>query len=190
LKEEETLTFNFANEMYNTLISPSRNAHRWIPRLFCIQGIKSFILTKGTVNYRADFTTKQNSYVEGHVRRYYLKDMMNDIPLKGVVTEEDSWQESQATEESPLQERYYVKYIEQEDGTLKPVESADDLIIPRVFKAEEVSVKYPITLDQYKTIMANPYGLVVVDGEECWIKEFQYDFNSSEAEFKLIPKAK
>ena len=63
------------------------------------------------------------------------------------------------------------------------------LIIPRVIKAEELSITYPITLEQYQAIKQNPYGLVVVDGEECWIKEFTYDFNTSEAEFKLTPKA-
>jgi hypothetical protein len=69
-------------------------------------------------------------------------------------------------------------------------EQYGDIVIPRVFKAEEVSLTYPITLEQYQAIKQNPYGLVVVDEEECWIKEFTYDFNTSEAEFKLTPKAK
>lgn len=189
IEEDHSVTFVSASEMYNTLISPARNAHRWISRLFCIQGLKPFVLTKGTVNYKADFTTKQTA-IGSAGGTYYTPDMMNNIPLKGVITEEDSWEEGQAEEDSPLQERYYTTYREQEDGSWKPIEGEGDLIIPRVFKAEELSVTYPISLEQYKAIMANPYGLVVVDGEECWIKEFQYDFNSSEAEFKLIPKAK
>lgn len=59
-----------------------------------------------------------------------------------------------------------------------------------IVKAEELSLTYPITRKEYQTIMANPYGLVVVDGEDCWIKEMTYDHSTGEAEFKLIPKAK
>jgi hypothetical protein len=59
-----------------------------------------------------------------------------------------------------------------------------------IIKAEELSVKYPITHAQYKEIMANPYGIITVDGEGCWIKEMTYSFFKEEAEFKLIPKAK
>jgi hypothetical protein len=37
--------------------------------------------------------------------------------------------------------------------------------------------------------MANPYGIIIVDGEECWLKEMNYSFFKEEAELKLIPKA-
>jgi hypothetical protein len=37
--------------------------------------------------------------------------------------------------------------------------------------------------------MANPYGIITVDGEECWLKEMTYSFFKDEAELKLIPKA-
>lgn len=56
-------------------------------------------------------------------------------------------------------------------------------------KAEELIIKYPITFSQYKAIMANPYGIITVDGEECWLKEMTYSFFKDEAELKLIPKA-
>lgn len=58
-----------------------------------------------------------------------------------------------------------------------------------IFKAETLSFKYPLTIEQYKAIKANPYGLIEVDGIQGWIKEFTYTFNTGEAEFKLIPKA-
>lgn len=139
-------------EAYNTLISPTRNAVRWISRLFCINGLKPFKLTKGTINYKAQVMTEESR--DGLV---VIPDLMNSIPGQ--------------SEDMALQEQY------------------GDIVIPRVFKAEEVSITYPITLEQYQAIKQNPYGLVVVDGEECWIKEFTYDFNTSEAEFKLTPKA-
>lgn len=150
-------TFVRPDEMYNTLISPTRNAFRWISRLFCVQGLKPFKMIQGTVNYKAAFTTKKSGDAGSGRYRIYTPD-----PTRSVIGN---------SEDMPLQEVY------------------GDVVIPRVFKAEEVSLKYPISIEQYQVIKDNPYGLVVVDGEECWIKEFQYDFNSSEAEFKLIPKA-
>lgn len=140
-------------EAYNTLISPTRNAVRWISRLFCLNGLKPFKLTKGTINYKAIVETE-----ESRNGVFVIPDLMNSIPGQ--------------SEDMPLQEQY------------------GEIVIPRVFKAEEVALTYPITLEQYQAIKQNPYGLVVVDGEECWIKEFTYDFNTSEAEFKLTPKAK
>lgn len=140
------------HEAYNTLISPTRNAVRWISRLFCLNGLKPFKLTKGTINYKAIVETE-----ESRNGTFVIPDLMNSIPGQ--------------SEDMPLQEQY------------------GEIVIPRVFKAEEVALTYPISLEQYQAIKQNPYGLVVVDGEECWIKEFTYDFNTSEAEFKLTPKA-
>lgn len=153
IAQQKNDTIANIEEAYNTLISPTRNAVRWISRLFCINGLKPFKLTKGTINYKAQVKTEE-SY--GGV--VVIPDLMNSIPGQ--------------SEDMALQEQY------------------GDIVIPRVFKAEEVSLTYPITLEQYQAIKQNPYGLVVVDEEECWIKEFTYDFNTSEAEFKLTPKAK
>lgn len=183
-------------ETYNAKISPARNAFRWINRLFCLNGLKPFDLTKGTVNYRAEFKTLKDAYRTGYARDYYLKDDINKIPMLGIQVEggefEDSWQQSQWAESLSLQERYYTthKCIES-DGTeiCEDVPSENDYIIPRVFKAEELIIKYPLTFSQYKAIMANPYGIITVDGEECWLKEMTYSFFKDEAELKLIPKA-
>ena len=105
---------------------------------------------------------------------------------------EDSWQQSQWAENLSLQERYYTthKCIESEGTEIcEDVPSENDYIIPRIFKAEELIIKYPLTFSQYKAIMANPYGIITVDGEECWLKEMTYSFFKDEAELKLIPKA-
>lgn len=184
------------SETYNAKISPARNAFRWISRLFCLKGLKPFELTKGTVNYQAVFKTLKNAYRTGYARDYYLTDNMNNIPMLGIKTLggefEDQWQQAQWPENLLLQERYYTEHVCVEtDGEekCKDVPSSNDYIIPRVFKAEELIVKYPITFSQYKAIMANPYGIITVDGEECWLKEMTYSFFKDEAEFKLIPKA-
>lgn len=68
-------------------------------------------------------------------------------------------------------------------------ENQEMAYIAPLFKAETLSIKYPLTIAQYNAIKANPYGLIVVDGIQSWIKEFSYTFNTGEAEFKLIPKA-
>lgn len=57
-----------------------------------------------------------------------------------------------------------------------------------IVKPETIKIKYPVTVGEYKAIMANPYGIVRMDGDDYWIKEFQYSFVDGEAEFSLIPK--
>ena len=57
-----------------------------------------------------------------------------------------------------------------------------------LMKSETLKVKYPLTHNQYKTVKANPYGLIVVDGEKCWLKEMQYEFKTGLTELTLIPK--
>ena len=180
---ETTDTIKYPNEVYNAVLSPTRNAYRWISRLFCVNGLRPFVLTKGTVNYSAVFSTKQSV---GDVN--FTPDFVNNIPMLGIQTEDDSWEEDQNGEDMSLQERYYTKVVE-EDGEYVPKPAAGDWIIPRVFKAEELTVRYPISREQYKEIMKNPYGIVIVDGEKCWIKEMTYSFFKEEAEFKLTPKA-
>lgn len=61
---------------------------------------------------------------------------------------------------------------------------------PHKLKAETLEFTYPLTIEQYKKIKNNPYGLITVNGIQGWIKEFTYSFVDGEAEFKLIPKAK
>lgn len=56
-------------------------------------------------------------------------------------------------------------------------------------KAETLKIKYPLTISQYKTIKANPYGMIQVDGSLYWLKEMTFTFKSGETELTLIPKA-
>lgn len=76
-------------------------------------------------------------------------------------------------------------------GNLDSIPFKEDQTIERVtpfLRAEILKIKYPITAIQYQGIMANPYGIIRVDGEDYWLKEMQYEVASGETEFKLIPK--
>lgn len=59
---------------------------------------------------------------------------------------------------------------------------------PRLIRAEKITFDYPISVEQYNAIKANPYGIVRVNGEDCWIKEFTYSFKDGMANFVLMPK--
>jgi hypothetical protein len=70
------------------------------------------------------------------------------------------------------------------------MENDDIACKPHKLKAETLDFTYPLTIEQYKKIKNNPYGLITVNGIQGWLKEFTYSFVDGEAEFKLIPKAK
>lgn len=57
-----------------------------------------------------------------------------------------------------------------------------------VMVAEKLTLSYPISNFQYKAIVANPYGMINVNGRECWIDSFTYSFKDGMADFILIPK--
>lgn len=76
-------------------------------------------------------------------------------------------------------------------GDLDGIAFKEDQTITRVtprMRAEILKIKYPITAQQYQSIMYNPYGIIRVDGADYWLKEMQYEVVSGETEFKLIPK--
>ena len=55
-------------------------------------------------------------------------------------------------------------------------------------KAETVEFNYPLTFRDFKSIKANPYGLVQFNGEHGWIKQIEADLIRGMAKFTLIPK--
>lgn len=59
-----------------------------------------------------------------------------------------------------------------------------------LLKAEMLKITYPLTFAEYHKIVSNPYGIVVVDGDEYWIKEFEYSLAEGECSFSLTPKFK
>ncbi len=174
---------------YNAKISPARNAYRWIDRLFCVAGLKPFVCTAGTVNYKALITTKTKKSTTildpSSATNYYTPDPVNTIPS---YTYGEETGVAQNAENLTLRERYYKTY-QDISNQMKGVESDGDLIIPRIFKAETIEFSYPLSVAEYKKVKANPYGLIEVDGVLGWIKEFTYSFVDGTATFKLIPKA-
>lgn len=180
------------SENYNMKISPARNAYHWINRLFCIAGLKPFSCTSGTINYRAQINTVPTILLGDEERIFSTPDKMNEIAPYTQILPGGSEMSNikQNAENYTLRERYYRKYqLDSAGKENTPIPSSDDIIIPRVFKAETLSFTYPLTIAQYKAIKANPYGLIEVDGIQGWIKEFTYSFADGEATFKLIPKA-
>ncbi len=176
-------------EVYNAKISPARNAYRWIDRLFCVAGLQPFTCTSGKVNYKAQITTTPQPDFRV---TYITPDPVNDIPTYTVLDPSGSKIASglkQNPENLTLRERYYKTYQVQAPKPMAGVKSDDDLVIPRIFKAETIEFTYPLSVAEYKKVKANPYGLIEVDGVLGWIKEFTYSFADGEATFKLIPKA-
>ena len=185
----DDMTLNYYSEFYNALLSPTRCAMRWVQRIFCVNGLKPLLLTSGKVNYKSTFTAKHDGVTQ-NVYNFYLDDSMKDIPLLGVIVHDeqwgdDAWQEDQTGESMDIRERYYTQMI---DGVFIP-DDVNDKIFPRIAKAETLKIKYPLTIPQYKSVKADPYGLIQVDGKLYWLKEMTFAFKSGETELTLIPKA-
>ena len=56
-----------------------------------------------------------------------------------------------------------------------------------ILSCELVTFEYPITLDQWRDLKNNPYDVIVVDQEECYLNEVRYNYNDGLANFSLIP---
>ena len=56
------------------------------------------------------------------------------------------------------------------------------------FKSEILEFSYPITIAQFNTLRDNPYGIIMVQGQQCWLKEATLKIATGECEFKVIPK--
>lgn len=180
------------SENYNCKISPARNAYHWINRLFCVAGIKPFACTSGTINYKAQIETVPTILLGDEERLFTIPDSVNAIPAYTQIIPSGSQVAGikQNAENYTLRERYYKTYQLDNTGQVNTgVPSSDDVVIPRVFKAETISFTYPLSVAEYRKVKANPYGLIEVDGVLGWIKEFTYSFADGEATFKLIPKA-
>ena len=104
-------------------------------------------MTKGTVNYKAEFGVSQQSTISPPYYTYYL-------PTPRQVMAEDA-----------------------------PINNSKPL-----FRAETLKIEYPLTIQQYQAVKRNPYGLIVVDGVNYWLKEMRFEFKTGKAELTLIPK--
>ena len=74
-------------------------------------------------------------------------------------------------------------------ATTDPQTENDDIkYTPAMLRAEKITFSYPLTIGQYKTIKANPYGIIRVNGIDGWIQVFKYSFAEGMSEFTLIAK--
>lgn len=80
-----------------------------------------------------------------------------------------------------------------ENGNISVDTVIDENSIKPIYTAERVTFEYPVSYEQYKTIKANPYGLI---GYQCgggdvqygYIEDFSYKPAQGIAEFTLRPK--
>lgn len=80
-------------------------------------------------------------------------------------------------------------YLEDIAGDVVCVENGDIQRIAPLLKPEKLSFKYPVTVEDYLRIMANPYGQIIVDGEVCYINKITANLLEGVADFELIPAA-
>lgn len=73
-------------------------------------------------------------------------------------------------------------------------EDEDITHTPAKFKAEKKSFTYPLSIEQYKSVLADPYGIVRLTDDddnvisEGWILDFKYNLSEGTADFTLIAK--
>jgi len=65
-----------------------------------------------------------------------------------------------------------------------PISQGDDPIL----KPELLTVEYPLSFADFKTIKTNPYGQITVDGEITYLKKIEFSPLEGKAKFVLIPK--
>jgi hypothetical protein len=58
----------------------------------------------------------------------------------------------------------------------------------QLLKPEILSFEYPLTPAEIASVKADPYGIIEVDGEGCYLSEIIMQPLSGMCDFKLIPK--
>lgn len=80
-------------------------------------------------------------------------------------------------------------------ATTNPQKENDNITYSHAkFQAEKVSFSYPISVDEYKDVLENPYGLIRLTNsngdvvKEGWIMDFKYKIEDGMTEFTLLTK--
>lgn len=79
-------------------------------------------------------------------------------------------------------------YLESNEESSPQVENDNISYSHAKFKAEKISFSYPLSISQYRSVKANPYGLISVNGVLGWILDFKYSLADGMADFVLIAK--
>jgi hypothetical protein len=153
---------------YNVLISPQRNARRWTPII--LQAYVDFL--NGTIKFM-DGT--------GNIiaSTFILPNTSTDC-----ITQDDAIPFVNMPENADISLSASAAYPFDPDNieNFYPFK-----------KPERVRFEYPLSFEDWKTIKANPRGLIAYncgDGvlEQGWIEEINYKINDGIAEFILIPR--
>jgi len=84
---------------------------------------------------------------------------------------------------------YFADYYLEDSGVGAAISEKDNIAHKApLLKPEILSFDYPITFEQYAAILDNPYGKIIVDGEECYIQKVTPNLIERKASFELIPK--
>lgn len=151
---------------YNVLISPQRNARRWMPII-----VQCFV---DYVNATVKFMDGDGNLIASTF-----------IPATSVecITQDDTvpWVNMPENADISLSASADYPFDADNVGDFYPIK-----------KAELVTFEFPLSFQQWKTIKANPRGLIEY---ECggvlnagWIEEINYNIVDGLAEFVLIPQ--
>jgi len=79
------------------------------------------------------------------------------------------------------------KYCEDYYGVLGEKDNIS--FVSPILKSEVIKFDYPISISEYQLIKSNPYDIIKVNGENCYLKKVEYSHMRGIASFELIPAA-
>lgn len=87
---------------------------------------------------------------------------------------------------SPIAEAGYYYLDGGNEDLLYETETISN--VTGLLKPELIEFEYPLTLAEYKYILSDPYGIITVDSEDCYLQELIRKPLTGECQFKVIPK--
>lgn len=67
-------------------------------------------------------------------------------------------------------------------------ENQDLISLSQIYKSETLQFDYPLSPSEHKKIKEDPYGIILVDGEEYYLIELKYKYRSAIGTFTLMKK--
>ena len=120
--------------------------------------------------------------------RAFLFSTNNTTPFRFTAGEINYKSSFKTVPENSLNQLIGATYLQSFAVKAPQVENDDISYSHAKFKAEKITFTCPLSIAQYKTVKANPYGLVSVNGTLGWIIDFKYSFHDGTADFTLLAK--
>lgn len=120
--------------------------------------------------------------------RAFLFSTNNTTPFRFTAGEINYKSSFKTVPENTLHQLIGATYLQSFAVKAPQVENDDISYSHAKFKAEKITFQCPLSIAQYKTVKANPYGLVSVNGVLGWIMDFKYSLHDGLADFTLIAK--